>query len=99
MTITPSGAISLQNLATEFGGSVPHSLSEYYREGSLVTKNNTSVPTSGAIALGHFYSAVKEIQYTASNAASLNLSTAFGAIGVQINLRDLLSLLVSFLGL
>ncbi len=79
MTITPSGAISLQNLATEFGGSVPHSLSEYYREGSLVTKNNTSVPTSGAIALGHFYSAVKEIQYTASNAASLNLSTAFGA--------------------
>jgi hypothetical protein len=31
MTLQSSGAISIQNLATEYGGNVPHSMSEYYR--------------------------------------------------------------------
>ena len=31
MTLQASGLISLQNLATEYGGSQPHALSEYYR--------------------------------------------------------------------
>ena len=30
MTLQSSGAISLANIAAEFGGSTPHSLSEYY---------------------------------------------------------------------
>ena len=41
MTLQSSGAISLANLATEFGDGVPHSMSEFYKSGSLVP---TTVP-------------------------------------------------------
>lgn len=57
---TPSGPISLGHAQTEFGGSNPISLSEYYRGGSLVdvgTVAGTSgaqIATSGAIRLGDF---------------------------------------------
>jgi hypothetical protein len=30
MALQSSGAISLNDIATEFGGTTPHSLSEYY---------------------------------------------------------------------
>jgi hypothetical protein len=56
MAITGSGPISFSNLQTEFGGSNPISLSEYYRGGSYTTSNNTGVPTTGAISLSQFYS-------------------------------------------
>lgn len=56
MAITGSGAVSFSNLQTEFGGSNPISLSEYYRGGSYTTSNNTGVPTSGAISMSQFYS-------------------------------------------
>jgi hypothetical protein len=36
MTLQSSGAISLANLATEFTDSAPHSISEFYKNGSLV---------------------------------------------------------------
>src|SRR5210317_289488 len=36
MTLQSSGAISLANLASEFGDGVPHSMSEFYKGGSLV---------------------------------------------------------------
>jgi hypothetical protein len=36
MTLPSSGPISLGNLAAEFGGTAPHSLSEYYGGGGLV---------------------------------------------------------------
>jgi hypothetical protein len=57
MAVTGSAPISITNLVTEFGGSAPHSLTEYYRGGSLVpdTAFNASVPTSGAISLTNFY--------------------------------------------
>jgi hypothetical protein len=48
MGLQSSGAISLTQIATEFGGSAPHSLSEYYG----VT---TGVPTSGTITFSDFY--------------------------------------------
>lgn len=59
MALQTSGAISLLNIATEFGGTSPHSLSEYYRGGGLVpnTPANTNVPTSGVISLSNFYGA------------------------------------------
>ena len=56
MALQGSGAISLSQIQTEFGGSNPISLSEYYRNGAYTTSNNTSVPTSGAIAMTTFYS-------------------------------------------
>jgi len=57
MAVTSSAPISITNLVTEFGGSAPHSLTEYYRGGSLVpnTTTNASVPTSGAISLTNFF--------------------------------------------
>jgi hypothetical protein len=60
MAVTGSAPISITDLVTEFGGSAPHSLTEYYRGGSLVpdTAANASVPTSGAISLTQFYGAV-----------------------------------------
>tara|TARA_R110000803_G_scaffold65463_1_gene126589 strand:- start:2143 stop:3165 length:1023 start_codon:yes stop_codon:yes gene_type:complete len=59
MALQASGTITLAQIQTEFGGSNPISLSEYYRGGSLVgnTSANASVPTSGAINMANFYSA------------------------------------------
>jgi len=59
MAIQSSGVITLQDIEDEFGGTGVISLSEYYRNGSYVTANNTSVPTSGQISLGDFYGADK----------------------------------------
>jgi hypothetical protein len=48
MALQSSGPISLNNVAGEFGGSTPHSLSEYYGVAS-------GVPGSGTISLSNFY--------------------------------------------
>ena len=59
MTIVSSGAISINSLVGEYGGSAPHAMNEYYRGGSLVANhsNNGNVPTSGTIDLQDFYGA------------------------------------------
>lgn len=49
MTLQTSGSISLSELASEFGGSAPHSLSEYYRGGANVP---TTITTG--VAQGNF---------------------------------------------
>ena len=64
MALQTSGAISLANIAGEFGGTAPHSMSEYYRGGAYTTSNATNVPTSGAISFSNFYGAVKQFQFT-----------------------------------
>lgn len=66
MALQSSGQISLSNIATEFGGSAPHAMSEYYSGGSNVpsgTQNasGVTIPTSGQIALAtNFYGSVAE---------------------------------------
>jgi hypothetical protein len=67
MALPASGAISLGNIQTEFGGSNPIGINEYYRNGAYVTPNNTSVPTSGTITLSNFYGGVKQFEYTISS--------------------------------
>lgn len=47
MSLPSTGPISLSQVQTEFGGTNPISLSEYYYNGSYITGNNTSVPSSG----------------------------------------------------
>jgi len=47
MGLQTSGSISLGDIATEFGGSVPHSISEYY--------GKDGVSSSGAISFSEFY--------------------------------------------
>lgn len=48
MALQNSGPISLADIAGEFGGLVPHSISEYYGA-------DTGVPSSGAIDFADFY--------------------------------------------
>ena len=56
MAVTSSVPIDITDLADEFGGDLPHSLTEYYRNGGLVPTNSTtgSIPTSGEISLKAF---------------------------------------------
>jgi len=57
VAIPTSGSISLDTLQTEFGGTNPIEIDEYYRGGLYVpnTATNTGVPLSGTISLGNFY--------------------------------------------
>lgn len=48
MALQSSGSISLADIASEFGGSAPHSLSEYYGAAS-------GIPSSGQISISQFY--------------------------------------------
>lgn len=80
MTIKTSGALSISDIVAEFGGSAPHSLSEYYAGGSYVYSGavgtNGAIPSSGAISLYNFYGAVKRQTLTiTSNQTDLNLRT------------------------
>ena len=80
MACPDSGPIKISDLVAEFGGSAPHALSEYYRDGGEVPGNNTNVPTSGQISLSQFYSAVNEIQHIIStNTNHFNVQTAFSS--------------------
>jgi hypothetical protein len=66
MPLPSSGALSISDIVAEFGGSAPHSLSEYYRNGSFVGNNsdNQNIPTSGAISIKDFYGAAALPQVT-----------------------------------
>lgn len=59
MTLPSSGPLSLADIQTEFGGSNPISLSEYYAGGGLVPAGTTgtygAVPSSGTISIQNFY--------------------------------------------
>lgn len=59
MALTGSGAISLSDIAGEFGVSAPYSLTDFYRGGANVPDipANSGVPTSGAISITDFYGA------------------------------------------
>ena len=56
-----SGALSVgdtagsdRSISVRFGGDVPHSLSEYYNQGTN-TANNETIPASGALSFSDFY--------------------------------------------
>ena len=70
MALQSSGQISLDNVQTEFGGTNPINIDEYYRGGSLVpnTPANSNIPTSGTIAMDDFYGG------TASSTPTYNVS-------------------------
>jgi len=59
MPLPSSGTISLSSIALEFGGTAPHSISEYYRGGAFVANTliNAAIPTSGTIKFSDFYGA------------------------------------------
>ena len=59
-----NNSISLSQIQTEFGGTDPISLTEYYRGGSYTTDNNTNVPTTGEISMTDFFGTLKRFSYT-----------------------------------
>lgn len=65
MPLPSSGPLSLNDIQTEFGGTNPISLNEYYAGGSFVpagtTGTNGAVPSSGAISIFNFYGTAKSI--------------------------------------
>ena len=80
MPLQTSGTITLAQIQTEFGGSNPIALNEYYRGGGLVpnTAANANIPTSGQIALSNFYGGSKSVTtiYDTSQATSTSRATA-----------------------
>lgn len=64
MPLQSSGPISFSQIQSEFGGTNPISISEYYRGGLFVTPNNLGIPTSGTISVGNFYGSANLFQYT-----------------------------------
>jgi len=89
MTLPSSpNSISLKQIQTEFGGANPISISEYYRNGSYTTSNNTNVPVDSTIhppiKFSNFYGAVAEILVVISaTTTNLNISTLFGSYWTQ----------------
>jgi hypothetical protein len=71
MPLPSSGPLSLNDIQTEFGGSNPISLNEYYAGGGLVpagtTGTNGAVPSSGAISIFNFYGTSNVVPYWSEN--------------------------------
>lgn len=65
MTVKSSGSLAFSEIQTEFTGSNPISLSEYYAGGSYVTAGTTgingAIPSSGAISVSKFYGTQKTL--------------------------------------
>lgn len=66
MALPSSGLIIIGAVQTEFGGSAPASLSEYYAGGAYVPVGtsglNGPIPASGLISLWHFYQAAAPVE-------------------------------------
>jgi hypothetical protein len=75
MALQSSGAISLANIQTEFGGSNPISMNEYYRGGGLVPSSVTAVPASGTIDMADFYGTSNVSPMSTTNYARINSSS------------------------
>ena len=83
MAVTSSVPIDITDLANEFGGDLPHSLTEYYRNGGLVPTNSTtgSIPTSGEISLKAFLGTTNNV--TTGN-YTIEIGVSFIGLGVGV---------------
>ena len=99
MTIKSSGQLSISEIVAEFGGTAPHSLSEYIRGGSLVPNSpaNSSIPTTTGgnsnIMMSDFYGA--DVTPAALTAADITMvgrtyaaSSVSGTATVILTLRN-----------
>jgi hypothetical protein len=86
--------ISLGQIQTEFGGSDPISISEYYNGGPYITHTVNAlapnVPSSGPIKFSDFYGAAKlfdvnfAISRSAANVNSFYFSSALGTVTASL---------------
>lgn len=82
MAVKGSGALSMTEIAAEFGGSTPYSLSQFYRGGGRVPNGpaaNNNIATSGAISLSGFYGSQRGVAINVTISAHTN----------NLNLRSL----------
>ena len=88
MALQTSGAISLANVQSEFGGSNPISISEYVRGGSYVpnvTQNNAIPTTTSNMGMDDFYGTLALIPivsgttYVSNGSATGSLTSAVGS--------------------
>lgn len=63
MALPASGPLAFTNIQTEFGGTNPIGLNEYYRGGPFVpvSSSTTTIPSSGTIAANNFYGTANRI--------------------------------------
>jgi hypothetical protein len=89
MALPSSGTISVLQVAQMFGGSTPHSLSEYYKGGSLVLTTDTvpNVPTSGTISLSNFHGSEIVESYVATVTAGTARNDEYNALGSTVSLE------------
>lgn len=64
MALSSSGTIKFSQIQAEHGGANPIKLSEYYRNGSYVSSNNSSVGTSGRLDMSDFRGTVRAVTIT-----------------------------------
>ena len=85
MALPSSGALSLANIQTEFGGSNPISLNEYYAGGAYVPAGTSgtygAVPSSGAISIRNFYGTSKIYTYSGTMTQGIDTSGSFTGYG------------------
>jgi len=82
MALPSSGPLTLANIQTEFGGSNPISLNEYYAGGAYVPAGTTgtygAVPSSGTISIQNFYGTSNVvISITNQTISDLDASAAY----------------------
>lgn len=81
MAIPSSGPLSFANIQTEFGGSNPIGLNEYYAGGAYVaagtTGTNGAVPSSGELPINKFYGTSAEIVGQAEYTWGANSSATY----------------------
>ena len=63
MALPASGPLAFTNIQTEFGGTNPIGLNEYYRGGPFVpvSSTTTTIPSSGTIAANNFYGTANRV--------------------------------------
>jgi hypothetical protein len=88
MALPSSGTISVLQVAQMFGGSTPHSLSEYYKGGSRVFTTDTvpNVPTSGTISLSNFHGSEIVESYVATVTAGTTRSNEYNSFPSTVTL-------------
>ena len=98
MAIPASGAISLDDIQTEWGGSNPIGMSEYYGDGDYVYDgaadgDDNAIPESGAIDISDFYDTTAATVLTiSSNTNNYNIKTAVQNAGADLNTPVLLTI-------
>jgi hypothetical protein len=82
MTLQTSGAISLNDVQTEFGGGNPIGINEYYAGGASVPSGtsgtNGAVPSSGQISLSNFYGTGLSVSISDLYISDIGSGTQYG---------------------